>query len=204
MRSSTARRWIGIVAALLASCERATVTTSAIQEHPAPHEELEFFESLESKSVVSNDDALHALFLITDVEDHWGSYGARVTEAKRRDWLPRDFDEPANESAQVGWVARIACMAAGVRGGFTMMILGPVPRYAVRELANAQILVGKRENQGLTGSEFVDFLTRLDRMTQLRKQTAQLSVPAGGGSGQGSSASQESSPRLQPPSGRFE
>ena len=190
--------------ALFAGCERATVAKSAIDEHPLPDEELAFFETLETKPVVSNDDALHAFFLITDVEDHWGSYAARVAEAKRRDWLNPRFDEPANESAEVGWIARIACMTSGIRGGFTMMILGPVPRYAVRELGNQEILIGKREQQSFTGLEFTDFLSRLDRLSNLRNLSAESSVPAEEGDDIGAAAGKGASPRLQPPVGRLE
>ena len=187
----------------VAACERATVVRSAIDDHPEPPEELDFFHALEEKTVVSNNDALHAFFLVSDGEDHWGGYDARVREARRREWLPKSFDEPANESAETGWIARVACMLARMKGGLTMSILGPVPRYAVRELGNSQILVGKREGQSFSGLEFVDFLTRLDRMSELRKYSATSSSPSGTG-GVGTVAPDAKSPRLQPPSARLE
>ncbi len=189
---------------LLLGCERPAVTRTAIDEHAMPAQELEFFESLESKQVASNDDVLHAFFLLTDGEDQWGSYRARVSEAVRRGWVPDGFDSPSNEGAPVGMVARIACMTSRLKGGFTMSVFGPIPRYAVRELSNAQVLVGKKENQSFSGMEFVDFLTRLDRLTNIRNIASQSSVHAEEGGDTGSASGETSGPRLQPPVGRLE
>lgn len=193
-----------LVFGLAPACERTTIARSAIDDYPDPPQELDYFDALEEKSVVTNNDALHAFLLIADGEDHWGSFEARVREAKRRDWLPERWDEPANESAEAGWISRVACMLARINGGLTMMVFGPIPRYAVRELGNRQILVGKREGQALTGLEFTDFLGRLDRMSDLRQYSASGSTPMSGQGGAGSGASGATEPRLQPPIGRVD
>lgn len=190
----------GCAAASLActsGCERATSTYSAVDSFESSEAELDFFEMLEKSQSVTNNDALHTFLLLADTEDHWVTYEERVAEAKRRTWLSESFDEPANEGATVGWIARVACMLANVQGGLSMRIAGPIPRYAVRELAYAQVLVGKKESQGFTGLEFVDFLTRLDRMTHLAGAAALEQLP-----GKGSEPGSVATPL--PPVGRFE
>ncbi len=182
---------------LLAGCERATVTTSSVEKFDQKHEEIEFFEDLERSHTVSNNDALHALFLFADQEDGWVTYEARVEEAKRREWIDKTFDEPSTESAQVGWIAAAACRITKIPGGLTMQVIGPTPRYAVRELTHHEILLGKKESQSFTGLEFVEFLTRLGRMAVLVGGNAHADLPV--------TATDQAAPEaLVPPSGRFE
>ena len=61
-------------------------------------------------------------------------------------------------------------------------LVGPLPRYATRELVFMEILPLRTENQILTGAEFVDYLNRLDRMAGKNRRVARdspLGVPAG-------------------------
>jgi len=178
-------------------CERQLNTTSVVERYGSGDEEVEFFEELKDSMVVSNEDALHALYLLADGEDHWGSYADRVAEAQRRRWIPASFSEPSTESAEVGWIATASCRIAGFDGGVSMRIWGPIPRYAVRELRNSQILVGKQENMSFTGAEFVDFLTRLSRIARLNNASALETAAASG---------KQATPakRPLPPTGRFE
>jgi hypothetical protein len=63
-----------------------------------------------------------------------------------------------------------------------MRVLGPVPRYATKELVYMEILPLRTENQVLTGSEFVDYLNRLQRIAgrnRRDKPDSPLGVPAG-------------------------
>jgi hypothetical protein len=181
----------------IVGCERATTTTSSVEKFESPNSEIEFFEDLEKNQVVSNNDALHSFFLLTDKDDGWTTYDERVAEAKRRKWLPSSFDEPANESAEVGWVASASCRIAKIRGGLSMMVIGPTPRYAVRELTHMQILMGKKETQSFSGLEFVDYLTRLGRMTDLSSGSVLEKLP-------NQATGQEPTAKPLPPTGRFE
>jgi hypothetical protein len=57
-----------------------------------------------------------------------------------------------------------------------------VPRYAVRELIFMEILPLRTENQVLSGSEFVDYLNRLDRISGRGRRASAaspLGTPAG-------------------------
>lgn len=197
MRSKVRVFCLAALALCAAGCARATTSYSAVEKHDSSEAELDFFEALEKSQVVTNNDALHTFFLLADKEDHWVTYDERVAEAKRRAWLPSSFDEPANESATVGWIARVACILSDLSGGLSMRIFGPIPRYAVRELAYAQVLVGKKETQGFSGLEFVDFLTRLDRMTHFAGAAVLEKLPAEETVG-------ESTAKPLPPMGRFE
>ena len=181
----------------IVSCERAITTTSSVEKFESSNSEIEFFEDLERNQVVSNNDALHSFFLLADKEDGWTTYDERVAEAKRRKWLSSSFDEPANESAEVGWVASASCRIAKIRGGLSMMVIGPAPRYAVRELTHMQILIGKKETQSFSGLEFVDYLTRLGRMTNLSSGSVLEKLP-------NQATGQEPTAKPLPPTGRFE
>ncbi len=189
---------VGSVSTLIeGGCERATMTTSSVEKFDTKETEIDFFEDLERSQVVSNNDALHAYFLLTDKDDGWVTYDERLAEAKRRRWLSDSFNEPSTQSAEVGWVASVACRIAKIRGGMSMILFGPVPRYAVRELNQMQILIGKKESQSFSGLEFVDFLTRLDRMTKLSGGAALEKLPA-------AATSEEAPTKPVTPTGRFE
>ena len=92
--------------------------------------------------------------------------------AKAKQWLDAGWDRPANESAQVGWMAVAGCRTTGVQGGLTMRVFGPTPRYATKELVFMGILPLRTENQSLTGQEFVDFVNRLGRAQKFGRPTA--------------------------------
>lgn len=190
---------------LVPGCQRASISHSATDDFPAAQSELDYFDALEEQQVVSNNDMLHTYLLVVDGEDEFRSYESRLKDAKRRMWLPADFAAPGGESAQVGWICSIGCRVTNFSGGLSYTILGPIPRYATREMVNAQVLVGKREAQGLSGREFVDFLTRLDRIAHFEKLTASAD-PAKGKPPtdlQGR-PSDGKAPPLQPPAARFE
>lgn len=188
-----------------AGCQRTIVEHSATDDFPDAQSELDYFDALEEQAVITNNDMLHSFFLVADGEDDFRAYQWRLKEAKRRGWLPEGFDESGTESAQVGWVASIACRVTDFDGGISYLLFGPIPRYATRELANAQILVGKRELQSLSGREFVDFLTRLVRITQFGKPALLDELSAvKGASGTGRKSNSEAAQPVQPPAARFE
>lgn len=178
-------------------CERATMTTSSVEKFESADAQIEFFEDLEHSQVVSNNDALHSFFLLADKDDGWRTYEERVAEAKRRGWLSGSFNQPSTESAEVGWIATASCKIAKIRGGLSMMIVGPIPRYAVRELTNEQILLGKKVNQSFSGLEFVDYLTRLSRMARLKGGSILERVP-------NDARNEGNQTKPLPPVGRFE
>lgn len=164
IRTSLGAALAGAVAVAVAlGCERSRVEDSAIEKFPRQTQELDFLDALMGQVVVTNGDALHGLIAFADGADLASTYAGRVEVAKRKGWLPGGWDRPPEESAQVGWMAVAACRILGVKGGLTMRLTGPTPRYATKELVFMEVLPLRTDNQSLSGKEFVDFLNRLER-----------------------------------------
>lgn len=157
-------------------CQRQMSDTSVTDRFPRAEQELDHHEALESTTVTTNNDMLHGFLVFAVGEDPWTTYSQRVLDARARGWVPSDWREPANESATVGRMASIAAHIVEVRGGLSFMLLGPTPRYALRELVYQDILPARTENQSLSGLEFSDFLNRLSRMSRLKEGTGSASA----------------------------
>ena len=155
-----------------AGCDRQLAQSSVTDRFARPEQELDHAEQLESTAVVTNNDMLHGFIVFVSGQDPWTTYAQRVLDARSRGWVPKDWNEPANESATVGRMASIASHIIEIRGGLSFMLLGPTPRYALRELTYQDILPPRTENQSLSGLEFTDFLNRLSRMSRLKEGTA--------------------------------
>ncbi len=123
--------------------------------------EMEFWDGLTEARAVGNHDALHAL-LISFGGDKSSDYAGRLAEAKKRKWLSEGDNPPANETARVGWVARAACIEAGIQGGLTMRVLGPLERYAVRELNYKGWLPNMSPNQAISGMQLIALLSAIE------------------------------------------
>jgi hypothetical protein len=136
--------------------------SSVVDAVPADVAELDFWEGVETQRIVTVNDALHALFLLADGSDAFATYAERLAEAKQRRWLPAGSDPAANESAAVGLVAMAGCQILDVKGGLTMRVLGPSPRYCTRELVFLGILPPRTEHQSLSGLELMDVVGRLE------------------------------------------
>lgn len=153
------------LAATLPGCARTTADDSLVHREELRTDELEFLAGLETRAVVTNDDALHGLFLFERGEDPFESYEQRVAEARRLGWLPlRGEAPPANQSTTVGMVAVAIARITGLRGGLSMRLVGPTPRIATRELVYLNIIPDRTERQALTGPEFIEMLGRADRL----------------------------------------
>jgi hypothetical protein len=180
MRSS-ARMCILLLLAL-AGCKPYVMSSSAVDTYGKADQEIDFLAAVEKMPAVTNNDALHAFLLLQDGDDRCADYAARVQEGVRRGWMQSGSPRLANEAARVGWMATAGCVVMDVKGGLTMRVLGPVPRYATKELVYMEILPLRTENQVLTGSEFVDYLNRLQRIAgrnRRDKPDSPLGVPAG-------------------------
>ena len=153
-----------VAASTLTGCAR-TVADSFVQRDELRTDELEFLAQLDKATIVTNDDALHGLFLFQRGEDPFETFEQRAEEARRLGWIPLKGDfPPANESATVGMVSVALSRITGVRGGLTMRLVGPTPRAATREMIYMGVIPDRTENQAMTGPEFVEFLGRADRL----------------------------------------
>jgi hypothetical protein len=127
-----------------------------------PESQLAFWHTLPTLKTVSNDEAFHALLLFTNGEDSAADYSARVQQLKDRKMLSRDFKGAAVEPARHGTVAMIVTQALAIKGGVTMNVFGPSPRYAQRELIYAGLYPPSSPQQPFSGPEFLGIIGRAD------------------------------------------
>jgi hypothetical protein len=149
---------------VLAGCQGKMVQQTVVAQHggDSPDEQLEFWHSLNDAPVASNDDAFHALLLYVDGSDPNADYAARVGALKGRGMLPADFNEPANRSITRGTLAVAIVKALQIRGGLMMHLLGPIPRYAVRELYSEGLYPLSSPHQTFSGAEVVGIMGRVE------------------------------------------
>jgi hypothetical protein len=189
MRSEALRVLALAVVCMLAGCRPYMMSSSAVDHFPQADQQVEFLRAVEKMPAVTNNDAFHALLMMQDGNDPNADYDARRAEGLRRGWI-RSWDARSpNEAAKVGWMASAGCQVMDVKGGLTMNLFGPftgpLPRYATRELVYMEVLPMRTENQILSGSEFVDYLNRLERLAgknRRAKDEMPLGMPAGAAS----------------------
>jgi hypothetical protein len=159
---------LALFALLLVGCQSARIGKPVTPELAKndPDAQLEFWHSLTDQPVASNDEAFHGLLLYADGKDDTASYYARVAELKRRKMIPGDFNQPADAAVQRGTVAVAMCRTLNIKGGLTMRVLGPivgpVPRYAVRELQFMGLMPPGSPQQTFSGNEFVGIIGRME------------------------------------------
>lgn len=181
MRSEL-RTGLALVVATLAACKPYVMNNSAVEQFPKADQEIDFLAAVEKMPAVTNNDALHAFLMLQDGEDRSADFESRRAEGVRRRWINAGALSNPNEAAKVGWMAAAGCRVMEVKGGLTMHLVGPIPRYATRELVYMEVLPLRTENQVLTGSEFIDYLNRLGRLAgrnRRDKPEPPLGVPAG-------------------------
>jgi hypothetical protein len=127
-----------------------------------PDAQVNFWHSLTDKPVTSNDEAFHALLLYVDGKDDSADYQARVAALKAKKMLPAGFYEAADAAVRRGTVAVAIIQVIQNKGGVTMHIVGPRPRYAVRELMFLNVYPPSTANQAFSGNEFVGIIGRVE------------------------------------------
>jgi hypothetical protein len=145
-----------------AGCTRSIQTDSVVDARPAAERELVFWQRLETRRTITINDALHGLILLRSGKDPHATFGERLAEAKGRGWIAEGATPDPNESASMGLVAVAACDILGIRGGVTMRVLGPGPRYATREVVYRGLTPPRTPNQALSGLEFIDIVGRIE------------------------------------------
>ncbi len=155
------------LAACLSGCAatRTVLEDSAVDTFADDDAELDFWDDLATRRVVTNNDALHGLLLVADDEDAAEDYETRAATARLRGWMNAESTPPADESANVGMIAVAVCDILDIQGGVTMRLLGPSPRYCTREIVYRELVSRRTENQSLSGLEFVDLIGRMEDET---------------------------------------
>lgn len=164
MRSSRPLLLFAATALLLTGCQTARVERPLARELGGndPNEQLEFWDRLAEQPVTSNDDAFHGLLMFLDGDDPAEDYAGRVRELKSRRMLPAKFNQTAERAVDRGTLAVAILKALNIRGGLTMRLLGPSPRYAVRELVFMELYPPSSPNQTFSGVEFLGIIGKLE------------------------------------------
>jgi hypothetical protein len=121
-------------------------------------QELDFYDELEHRPLVSFDDVLHAVLLLTSGRSAEG-YGARLELARRSGWIDESFDHAGRDVATTGEVAEILADALGVPGDRGGARSGAGGDWAIRRLAVLGVLpASARPEHGLTGAQMLAIL----------------------------------------------
>jgi hypothetical protein len=161
-------------------CQTARVERPLTTELGAndPEQQLEFWHRLAEQPVTSNDDAFHGLLMFLDGDDPAPDYAGRVAELRRRGMLPRRFNQPAEQAVERGTLAVAIVKALKIDGGVMLRLLGPTPRYAVRELIFMELYPPSSPNQTFSGTEFLGIMGKIEDYQ--RAETAESRAPNNG------------------------
>jgi hypothetical protein len=151
-----------LVLVAAAGCQSTRHASPMITDYDAGDQaaELDFWHGLAEQPIATNNDAMHGLIELAHGSDPHRGYEQRVAWLKSQGLLATSFDRPADEAVTRGTVAQILCHVLEINGGITMRLIGPHPRYAVRELVYLEIMRPGTPQQALSGIQFVGIVGR--------------------------------------------
>lgn len=147
---------------LMSGCASVPAGKSVVSVLPVDASEVEFWHTLQTRPIATNDDAFHGLLLYVDGGDATSSYEARMSLLKQRGMLPRDFDGLADQAIERGTLAVALVKMLDFKGGLTMRLFGASPRYAMRELMYRRIYPESSERQLFSGAELLGIIGRME------------------------------------------
>lgn len=123
---------------------------------------IDFWHQVAKSPLCTNNEALHGLILFDEGKDICQTYEERLLLLQSKGYLSESFSAPANQVVQRGTVAQVLCHILKIRGGLTMRLVGPHPRYATRELMHMNLFPPCSPNQSMSGIEFVDAISKAE------------------------------------------
>jgi hypothetical protein len=149
---------------LLLGCSSAKVAQPLTQKLGGndPDAQMEFWHTLASQPLTSNDEAFHGLLLYLDNQDPAADYQGRLQSLKDRGLLDRTFNQPADQAVQRGTLATALVRALKVKGGVFQRLTHDHPRYAVRELMYMDLYPASSPQQTFSGTEFLGIIGRIE------------------------------------------
>jgi hypothetical protein len=165
---SETRRRRPLPALLFAACAAlggctATHLKDAAVDHAATNAtENDFWQMLETQSLLSNHDALHGLLLLADGKDDRTVFADRLAAARQRDWVGATEELDPDDAATVGFVSVALCQILKIDGGLTMRLFSRSRRYCTRELVQSGLLPDRTQNQVVRGPEFIDLVAHAE------------------------------------------
>jgi hypothetical protein len=169
------------LASALAGCRSATVAEPPLTAQLAGNDvdaQMEFWHRLPERRMATNDEAFHALLLFVDGADPAADYAGRVDALKQRQMLPTDFNGAANGAVKRGTVAVMLVRALEIKGGLSMRLFGPTPRYAVRELQYMNLFPQSSPQQTFSGQELLGIIGRAEDYQRTFNEDALADSPA--------------------------
>ena len=155
--------FLAVLAVLaLAACTR-TQVASPIQttyEQQDTTAELDFWHELADRPVTTNNEAVHGLIVLANGHDPNDDYATRLAWLRDNGYLSAGVNESGAAAVERGTVAHILAQMLDIKGGLTMRIIGPHPRYAMRELTYMDLMPYGSPQQGMTGIEFLDLVAK--------------------------------------------
>ena len=149
-----------------------------------PDAQMEFWHTLPQRRIASNDEALHALLLFVDGADPAPDYASRVRTMKDRRMLPPDFNGAEAAAVKRGTVAVAIARALEIKGGLSMRLFGPTPRYAVRELQYLNLFPQSSPQQTFSGQELLGIIGRAEDYQRMFNEDALADAAAAEGPAQ--------------------
>lgn len=145
------------LAACLGGCQNSQYASPLITEYDQANTraELDFWHGLAEQPVTTNNDALHGLIELAHGSDPAGTYEERIAWLAERGYLDWNWYRPPDQAVTRGTVASVLCRILDIKGGLTMRVIGPHPRYATRALIYRDIMDQGTPQQGLSGIAFV-------------------------------------------------
>ncbi len=141
----------------LAGCQGSQHASPLITEYdPADARgELDFWHGLADQPITTHNDALHGLIELANGTDPAATYEQRIVWLCEHGYMDWGWYEAHDLAVTRGLVAGVLCRILEIEGGVTMRLIGPHPRYAVRELVYREIMRPGTFQQAMSGIEFV-------------------------------------------------
>ena len=133
---------------------------------------MEFWHALPDRRVASNDEAFHALLLFIDGADPAADYAGRVAAMTDRKMLSPAFTGTAEGAVQRGTLAVALAQALQIKGGLSMRLFGPSPRYALRELQYVGLFPQSSPQQTFSGQELLGIIARAEDYQRQNNENA--------------------------------
>jgi hypothetical protein len=189
------------VVVVLAGCQGARVAEplTAKLSGNEPEAQLEFWHTLATRNLTSNDEAFHGLILFLDGQDPAGDYDGRVRALKDRGLLPKGFNQPANQAVERGVLATTLVRALNIKGGLMQRLTHDHPRYAVRELMYLDLYPPSSPQQTFSGTEYLGIIGRVEDYQRGNPADYPAAVLPGEAEGSGEKAQPAKPPSRPPP-----
>jgi hypothetical protein len=149
--------------------------------------------------MATNDEAFHALLLFVDGSDPASDYAGRVAVLNERKMLPAGFNGVAEGAVKRGTVAVALVRALQIRGGLSMRLFGPTPRYAVRELQYMNLFPQSSPQQTFSGQELLGIIGRAEDYQRMFDENALSDASSAAGTHQTESAAPDAARPPSPP-----